>query len=135
MSNTTTASAKIGKPPNNQRDYNIILGIYRQYGIAGLDPSLGYVFAAKEPENAVHESKQGAIIAGMVVVMLAIIVPTAARLWVRGRGAYTKFGWDDWVLCAGAVRRGSNSPPEDLPRLLFVFISKACSVFIWWWKD
>ncbi|WQF82147.1 hypothetical protein CDEST_07161 [Colletotrichum destructivum] len=103
MSNTTTASAKIGKPPNNQRDYNIIRGIYRQYGIAGLDPSLGYVFAAKEPENAVHESKQGAIIAGMVVVMLAIIVPTAARLWVRGRGAYTKFGWDDWVLCAGAV--------------------------------
>ncbi|GKT56616.1 integral membrane protein [Colletotrichum tofieldiae] len=98
MSNTA-ASAKIGKPPNNARDYNIIRGIYRQYGITTVDPSLGYVFAAKEPENAVHESKQPAIIAGMVIVMLAIIVPTAARLWVRGRGAHTKFGWDDWVLC------------------------------------
>ncbi|KZL82573.1 integral membrane protein [Colletotrichum incanum] len=99
----TAASAKIGKPPNNARDYNIIKGIYRQYGITTVDPSLGYVFAAKEPENAVHESKQTAIIAGMVIVMFAIIVPTAARLWVRGRGAYTKFGWDDWVLCAGAT--------------------------------
>ncbi|KZL78414.1 integral membrane protein [Colletotrichum tofieldiae] len=102
MSNTA-ASAKIGKPPNNARDYNIIRGIYRQYGITTVDPSLGYVFAAKEPENAVHESKQPAIIAGMVIVMLAIIVPTAARLWVRGRGAHTKFGWDDWVLCVGAT--------------------------------
>ncbi|GKT44668.1 uncharacterized protein ColSpa_04849 [Colletotrichum spaethianum] len=93
MSNTTK-SAKIGKPPNNVRDYNIIRGIYRQYGITTLDPSLGYVFAAKEPKNAVHESKQPAIIAGMVIVMLAIIVPTAARLWIlvvvdAGGGTHT----------------------------------------------
>ncbi|KXH36481.1 hypothetical protein CSIM01_04996 [Colletotrichum simmondsii] len=102
MSNATT-SAKIGKPPNNTRDYNIIRGIYRQYGVTTLDPSLGYLFAAKEPANAVHESKQGAIIAGMIIVLLAIIIPTAGRLWVRGRGAQTKFGWDDWVIIAAAT--------------------------------
>ncbi|KAK1977685.1 hypothetical protein LZ30DRAFT_664636 [Colletotrichum cereale] len=102
MPNITT-SAKIGKPPNNIRDYNIIRGIYRQYGFTTLDPSLGYVIAAKPPANAVHESKQPAIIAGMVIVIMAIIVPIAARLWVRRRGTPTKIGWDDWVLCAGAA--------------------------------
>ncbi|KAF6806813.1 integral membrane protein [Colletotrichum musicola] len=102
MSNST-GSAKIGKPPSNIRDYNIIRGIYRQYGLTTLDPSLGYVFAAKEPANAVHESKQAAIIAGMVIVMLAIIVPTTARLVVKSRGAQTKFGWDDWVIVAASI--------------------------------
>ncbi|KAK2016984.1 hypothetical protein LZ32DRAFT_625980 [Colletotrichum eremochloae] len=102
MPNTTT-SAKIGKPPNNTRDYNIIRGIYRHYGITTLDPSLGYALAAKPPENAVHESKQPAIIADMVIVMMAITFPVAARLWVRGRGTQTKTGWDDWALCVAAV--------------------------------
>ncbi|OLN92066.1 hypothetical protein CCHL11_01309 [Colletotrichum chlorophyti] len=102
MSNATV-SAKIGKPPNNERDYNIIRGIYRQYGVTNLDPSLGYIFAAREPANAVHESKQAGIIAGMAIVMLAIVVPTAARVWVRSRGAYTKVGWDDWVIIAAAL--------------------------------
>lgn len=103
MSNTTT-SAKIGKPPNNARDFNIIRGLYRQFGVNTIDPSLGYAFAAKEPANAVHESKQSAIIAGMVIVLLAIIIPTGARLWVRSRGAQTKFGWDDWIIIVAAVR-------------------------------
>ncbi|KAK2050051.1 hypothetical protein LZ31DRAFT_617309 [Colletotrichum somersetense] len=99
----TTTSAKIGKPPNNARDYNIVKGIYRQYGITSLDPSMGFVLAAKPPENAVHESKQPAIIAGMVIVIIAIVVPVAARLWVRGRGTQTRIEWDDWVLCVGAA--------------------------------
>ncbi|KAL0941412.1 uncharacterized protein CTRU02_204175 [Colletotrichum truncatum] len=102
MSNTT-ASAKVGKPPNNTRDFNIIRGIYRQYGVTTVDPSLGYIFAAKEPPNAVHESKQAAIIAGMVIVMLAIIIPTVARLVVKWRGSQTKFGWDDWVIAAASI--------------------------------
>ncbi|KAK2753193.1 integral membrane protein [Colletotrichum kahawae] len=102
MSNSTV-SAKIGKPPNNTRDYNVIRGIYRQYGVTTLDPALGYIFAAQEPANAVHESKQGAIIAGMVIVMLAIVVPTAGRLIVKWRGTQTKFGWDDWVIVAASI--------------------------------
>ncbi|EQB48066.1 hypothetical protein CGLO_12762 [Colletotrichum gloeosporioides Cg-14] len=103
MSNSSTASAKIGKPPNNTRDYNVIRGIYRQYGVTTLDPALGYIFAAQEPANAVHESKQGAIIAGMVIVMLAIVVPTTGRLIVKWKGTQTKFGWDDWVIVAASI--------------------------------
>ncbi|TDZ27869.1 hypothetical protein C8035_v008654 [Colletotrichum spinosum] len=102
MSNST-GSAKIGSPPLNTRDYNIIRGIYRQYGVTTLDPSLGYVFAARKPENAVHESKQGAIIAGMVIAMVAILGVTAARLVVKRNGKQTKFGWDDWVIVAATM--------------------------------
>lgn len=109
MSNSSTASAKIGKPPNNTRDYNVIRGIYRQYGVTTLDPALGYIFAAQEPANAVHESKQGAIIAGMVIVMLAIVVPTTGRLIVKWRGTQTKFGWDDWVIVAASVSWDSSN--------------------------
>lgn len=98
------ASTLIGAPPNNERDTNIVRGWYRGYGMADADPSLGMIFTAKRPENYVYESKQAGMIVGMVVVILVIVTSTVARLFARTRGKHTKFGADDWVIIAAAVR-------------------------------
>lgn len=102
---STLSSAFVGQPPANQADYDIIRGIYRTFGIAdsAADPSLGYKFAPVRPEDGGHQSKQGAMIAGMAIVILAILVPTAARIWIKISGCHTKFGLEDWVIIAAAV--------------------------------
>lgn len=106
-------SALIGMPPNNQRDLDIVRGWYRRSGQWDIDASKGYLLAAKAPEDYVFgsETKQPGIIAGMVVVILALIVPTAARLIARGRGQYTQFGSDDWAIAVATV--GHDSTPAD----------------------
>lgn len=109
MSDTAGAragSAPIGDPPNNQVDFYIVRGLYRTIGVYSANASAGYVYAAKKPDHAVQESKQTAVIVGMVIVILAIVVPTVARLVVRLRGNQTRFGSDDWAIIAAAV-----SPP------------------------
>jgi hypothetical protein len=97
-------SALIGDPPNNQNDFYIVRGWYRSIGVYTANASAGYGYAATKPEGAANESKQLMIIFCMVVVILAIIVPTVARVAVRLRGNQTKFGSDDWAIIVAAVR-------------------------------
>lgn len=96
-------SALIGAPPNNQDDFYIIRGWYRSYGLYNANSSAGFVYAAKRPIDGGSESKQAAVIAGMVIVILAIIVPTVARVVVRLRENQTRFGSDDWAIIAATV--------------------------------
>ncbi|KAH8659867.1 hypothetical protein BX600DRAFT_513529 [Xylariales sp. PMI_506] len=95
-------SAFIGDLPNNQDDFYIVRGWYRAIGLPSANASLGYIYGAKKPENYVSESKQTEVIVGMVIVILAIVLPTAARIIIKLRGAATKIGSDDWVIVIAA---------------------------------
>ncbi|KAF9691265.1 hypothetical protein EKO04_010696 [Ascochyta lentis] len=100
---TTGSSAFIGRPPNNVRDYYIIKGLLRMVGMKDANPMMGYVLAARPPPGYVHESRKAGFQIGLVIVMLAIIVPTSVRIFVRARKNQMRFGWDDWSIIAAAV--------------------------------
>jgi hypothetical protein len=95
-------SALMGAKPKNDVDLKIIQGIYRAFGVSS-DPSLGYVYAPKAPTGYVHESKQPYIVAGMCVVILAVVVPTVARIMIKLRAHHTEFGLDDITIVIAAV--------------------------------
>lgn len=119
MASGAQGSALIGMPPNNERDLNIVRGWYRRMGMWEMPPEAGFVLFAKKPEGYEmgSETKQPGIVAGMVVVMLAIIVPTVARLIARGRGQHTQFGMDDWAIAVAAVGHDSR-PRKPLEKYL-----------------
>ncbi|KAF2997466.1 hypothetical protein E8E14_002632 [Neopestalotiopsis sp. 37M] len=102
-------SAFIGEPPNNQDDLFIIRGWYRSYGLFTANASQGFLYAAKKPENAVEESKQTAIIIGMLIVILAIVLPTIGRLVIRLKNNSTRFGSDDWAILVAAIATVVNN--------------------------
>ncbi|ETS75087.1 hypothetical protein PFICI_13571 [Pestalotiopsis fici W106-1] len=95
-------SAFIGKTPNNQDDFFIIRGWYRSYGLYTANASDGFLYAAKRPEHAIDESKQTSIIIGMLIVILAIVLPTIGRLVIRLKNNSTRFGSDDWAILVAA---------------------------------
>lgn len=99
----SAGSAMIGQPPNTPRDVNIVRGWYRRIGMVDADPTKGYVLAARPPPGYTPESKQAGIIGAMVGVILAIVVPTVARLIARSRGKHTRLGSDDWAIVVAAV--------------------------------
>jgi hypothetical protein len=99
-----SASAIIGAPPNTDRDLDIVRGWYRRFGMGNVDPTKGFLLVARQPPGYVPESKQAGIIGGMVAVILAIVVPTVARLIARSRGKHTRLGSDDWAIVVAAVR-------------------------------
>lgn len=96
-------SAFVGEPPATEDDLNIVRGILRMYGLGNVDPSLGLTFSIQRPKNPPDESKQPGILAGMIIVILAIVVPTVARIIIRLRGSRTQFGPDDWAIICAAV--------------------------------
>ncbi|SPJ80723.1 uncharacterized protein FTOL_08834 [Fusarium torulosum] len=97
-------SAFVGEPPATEDDLNIVRGILRMYGLGNVDPSLGLTFSIQRPENPPDESKKPEILAGMIIVILAIVVPTIARIIIRIKGARTQFGPDDWtIICAACL--------------------------------
>ncbi|KAI9147270.1 integral membrane protein [Paramyrothecium foliicola] len=96
-------SAIVGTPPNTDRDLRIVRGLYWRFGFTDVDPRLGYVLAAREPDVPTTSSRQPGVIGGMVVVVLAIVVPTVARLIVRGRNKNLRFGLDDWAIIVAAI--------------------------------
>lgn len=62
-------------------------------------------FAAKRPANYKYETRVPGILAGLIIVILIIVVPTTARLALRlRRTSSMKFGWDDWTIIVAAVR-------------------------------
>ncbi|KAM0545818.1 hypothetical protein ACHAPJ_011145 [Fusarium lateritium] len=96
------SSALVGEPPATQDDFYIIQGMLRQYGLNNVNASLGYQFSIKRPENPPNETKVPEILAGMIIVILAIVVPTIARVVIRLKGTGSKFGADDWAIIAAS---------------------------------
>lgn len=110
MSTTNSSDATsgfLGQPPNNLDDYYIVRGIFRYYGLYNVNASLGYVPAYATPAVFSHDSKQPAIIAGMVIVIAVIVASTATRLALRAFKPMLHFGWDDWTVLLASV----NPPP------------------------
>lgn len=110
-------SAFVGEPPATEDDFYIVRGILRTYGLNNLNASAGLVFSIQRPENPPDESKKPAILAGMILVILAIVVPTVARVIIRLKGARTQFGADDLAIIAAAV-----SKPVHLNQILLTFL-------------
>ncbi|CAG7557580.1 unnamed protein product [Fusarium equiseti] len=97
-------SAFVGSPPATEDDELIVRGVLRMYGMANANVSQGLFFSIQRPENPPDETKVPSILAGMIIVILAIVVPTVARLMIRLRGARTQFGLDDWaIICAASL--------------------------------
>lgn len=101
---SAVTSAFLGQPPDNIDDYHIVRGIFRYYGLYTANASLGYVPAYATPAEFTHDSKQPAIIAGMVIVMIVIVASTAIRLALRAFKPILHFGWDDWTVLLASVK-------------------------------
>ncbi|KAK2043399.1 hypothetical protein LZ31DRAFT_468371 [Colletotrichum somersetense] len=100
----TGTSAFVGQPPATQDDYYIVKGLFRTAGVAEADPMMGYFLAAKPPPGYVYETRQPAILTGLIFVILAIVVPTTSRIGLRmGKCSSMKFGWDDYAISVGAL--------------------------------
>src|SRR6478609_3703458 len=110
-------SAFVGEPPATEDDFYIVRGILRTYGLNNLNASAGLVFSIQRPENPPEESKKPAILAGMILVILAIVVPTVARVIIRLKGARTQFGADDLAIIAAAVSKSVH-----LNQILLTFL-------------
>lgn len=100
---TNTTSALFGNPPNTERDYYIIRGLDRTYGLDSSDPNDGFTYFASEPSGYVHETKSASILAGLVIMILTILIPTVTRLVLRASIPAMSFGSDDWAIILAAV--------------------------------
>jgi len=100
---STMTSAFIGDLPANGDDLAIIKGVLRLYGLNNVNASAGYQYAIKRPADPPVESKQAGIVVGMAIVILAILVPTIARIWIRLGKRSQEFGLDDWTIMVAAV--------------------------------
>ncbi|KAK8113642.1 hypothetical protein PG999_005711 [Apiospora kogelbergensis] len=96
-------SAFVGQPPNTERDYYIVKGFLRAAGLENVDPALGYIRAAQPPNSGyVYTSKSPGIIAGLIIIIVAITVATVSRLALRVSMTQLRFGADDWACIAAA---------------------------------
>ncbi|KAK1687501.1 hypothetical protein BDP55DRAFT_767378 [Colletotrichum godetiae] len=100
----TGTSAFVGQPPATQNDYYVAKGLFRMAGMPTANPMTGYYLAAKQPSDYAHDTKLPGVLAGLIFVILAVVAPTAARVWLRlRRGSVMQFGWDDWTIIAAAI--------------------------------
>ncbi|KAJ1333144.1 hypothetical protein MN608_03134 [Microdochium nivale] len=98
------SSAIFGQPPATDGDYSIIRGIYRLYAIPPEDPAAGFVHALQAPPGYVFETQATSIVIGNVFVVLAMIIPTTARLVLRAKkDSVLRFGWDDWTILMAMI--------------------------------
>ncbi|KAF3765109.1 hypothetical protein M406DRAFT_240003, partial [Cryphonectria parasitica EP155] len=96
------SSAHVGSPPNTQRDWYIVRGLLRAIGLVDEDPAHGYVVAAVDTGDE-FTSKRPGVIAGLVIVLVAITGVTGARLAMRASVSQMRFGADDWATIAAAL--------------------------------
>ncbi|KAK7923213.1 hypothetical protein PG985_007284 [Apiospora marii] len=97
-------SAFVGQPPNTERDYYIVKGFLRGARLDDADPAMGYVLAAQPPHPGYeYTSKQPGIIAGLIIIIVAITVATVSRLALRVSMTQLRFGADDWASIAAAA--------------------------------
>lgn len=104
---TNTASALLGEPPNNERDYYIIRGLDRLYGSGKGDPSKGSAIFPSAPPGYVPEAKATPIVIGLVIIMFTILITTVPRVALRASNPAMTFGIDDWAIIAAAVSYSS----------------------------
>lgn len=144
MSNSTTSSwvphnnmssAHVGEPPNTQRDWYIVRGLLRVVGMGDTDPANGYVVAVTASETGQdYTSKRPAVIAGLIVVLVAITVVTGSRLALRASMSQMRFGADDWATIAAAVclrgprRRGPRRRTSPGPNADFLGVFQAMAL-------
>ncbi|KAK8048520.1 hypothetical protein PG994_010250 [Apiospora phragmitis] len=97
-------SAFVGQPPNTERDYYIVRGFLRAARLDNVDPAEGYIRAAQSPYPGYeYSSKQPGIIAGLIIIIVAITVATVSRLALRVSMTQLRFGADDWATIAAAA--------------------------------
>ena len=109
-------SAFVGQPPNTERDYYIVKGFLRAAGLENVDPALGYIRAAQPPNSGyVYTSKSPGIIAGLIIIIVAITVATVSRLALRVSMTQLRFGADDWACIAAAVSLPCEALSAHLP--------------------
>lgn len=100
----SSTSAPFGQPAATEGDYFVTRGLFRMYGVSTVDPAAGFVLALRPPPGYVFETKAKSIVVGSAFVALAMIIPTTARLVLRGRkGSVLRFGWDDWTILLAMV--------------------------------
>ncbi|KXJ87260.1 hypothetical protein Micbo1qcDRAFT_152020 [Microdochium bolleyi] len=104
LSSSSLPSAMFGQPVNTEDDYYVTKGMFRMWGVVGVDPSAGVVIALQPPPGYVFESRVVPIVAGSVLVLLAMIIPTTVRLVLRGKkDSVLRFGWDDWTILLAMI--------------------------------
>jgi hypothetical protein len=104
----STTSANVGQPPNTERDYYIIKGFLRAVGLGNADPLKGYTRAAKAPyDGYTYNPRTPGIIAGLSIVLVAIVTATGTRLILRASMSQMRFGADDWATIIAAVSHTS----------------------------
>lgn len=96
------ASAVIGKPPKNEDDYWIVLGIIRLFGLDS-DPAKGILVPPIRPLDAKFESRGHSLIISNVACIVLAILFAGSRLLIRALHRGLKWGWDDWFMLLGAV--------------------------------
>lgn len=98
------SSAHVGEPPNTQRDWYIVRGLLRAIKMYDADPAKGYIVAVTASQTGEnYTSKRPAVIAGLIVVLVAITTVTGSRLALRASTSHMRFGADDWATIAAAV--------------------------------
>lgn len=98
-----SSSAFLGQPPADQDDFYIIKGMYRAAYAFNKDPSKGYLFVPRKPENYGYNDKQASIIVGMALAIIIMMFTTALRLTLRRFKTGVRWGADDWILIPAAV--------------------------------
>lgn len=96
-------SAVLGQPPSTEDDYYIVKAIMQQFHLQGMDPAKG-MSLGPPPLNIQSDTRGPQIIASSTVFIVLIIFITGSRLSIRAFHPKVKWGWDDWVILAGAVR-------------------------------
>lgn len=109
-----TGSVIYGQPPKNQRDYQIVQGLLRFYGLpAKLDPALGMPFKPSAPPKYRFETRGPGVIVGISIAILLSFLITGSRLLLRGVQKDLRWGLDDWLIIPAAV--GSSASGGGLP--------------------
>ncbi|KAI4717428.1 hypothetical protein E4T48_06380 [Aureobasidium sp. EXF-10727] len=98
-----SSSAFLGQPPADQDDFYIIKGMYRAAYAFNKDPSKGYLFVPRKPENYEYNDKQASIIVGMALAIVIMMFTTALRLTLRRFKTGVRWGADDWILIPAAI--------------------------------
>lgn len=105
-------SALWGEPPNSERDYQIIRGLFFFYKIPlSTDPGLGFPTHLHAPPDYHFETRGPGVIAGLVVAIVLSFLITGTRLLLRSCRKDLRWGLDDWVIIPAAVGRSVNNVP------------------------
>ncbi|KAF4436306.1 hypothetical protein F53441_13287 [Fusarium austroafricanum] len=127
-----TNSAFVGSPPATQDDFYVVRGVLRTYSLTKLNASAGLTFSIQRPENPPNETKVPEILVGMILVILAIVVPTISRVVIRLKGPVTQFGSDDWAILLAATGAGRHSYESTYEQYnLYIYYLTVCRIIFY----